>query len=71
MLPMRCSRRAFATVAPVLERAKEPFLVRTLDALHIASITFLIDNDQSVALASYDTKMIKAARSIGIEIYEL
>jgi predicted nucleic acid-binding protein len=60
-------------VAPVLERAKEPFLapVRTLDALHLASISFLIDNGQTVTLASYDAKMIKAARSIGIEIYEV
>jgi predicted nucleic acid-binding protein len=60
-------------VAPVLERAKEPFLapVRTLDALHLASISFLIDNGQTVTLASYDAKMIKAARSLGIEIYEV
>jgi hypothetical protein len=60
-------------IAPVLERAKEPFPapLRTMDALHLASITFLIDNGQNVFLASYDTKMIKAARSIGIEIYEL
>ena len=60
-------------VAPVLERAKEafPIPVRTLDALHLASITFLIDNGQTVALASYESKMIKSARSIGIEIYEL
>lgn len=60
-------------VAPVLERAKEPFPapVRTLDALHLASIKFLIDNSQNVALASYDAKMIKAARSIDIEIYEI
>src|SRR5262249_46972014 len=60
-------------VAPVLERAKEAFPapVRTLDALHLASITFLIDSGQTVALATYDAKMIKAARSISIEIYEL
>jgi hypothetical protein len=42
-----------------------------LDALHLASISFLIDNGQTVTLASYDAKMIKAARSIGIEIYEV
>ncbi|HEV8621157.1 MAG TPA: PIN domain-containing protein [Nitrospiraceae bacterium] len=60
-------------IGPILDRAKEPFpaAVRTLDALHLASISFLIETGQTVALASYDTKMTHAARLIGIKIYEL
>ena len=60
-------------VAPILERAKEPFPqpVRTLDALHLASIDFLIQHGQAVSLACYDRPMVKAARSVGIPIYTL
>jgi predicted nucleic acid-binding protein len=41
---------------PVLARALEPFPspVRTLDALHLASIDFLQKQGQNVALASFD-----------------
>ena len=60
-------------IAPVLERAKEPFPAppRTLDALHLASIQYLKENGQTVTLASYDTKMRKTATAIGIGIYPL
>jgi predicted nucleic acid-binding protein len=52
-------------VAPVLARAVEPFPapVRTLDALHLASIEFLRDRGQDVRLASYDTRQISAHRA--------
>lgn len=58
---------------PVLTRALEPFPVpvRTLDALHLASIDFLRRQNQDVALATYDQRMLKAAERIGIAILHL
>lgn len=57
--------------APVLARALDPFPapVRTLDALHLASIEFLRGRGQAVALASYDTQLSKAAARLGIPSY--
>jgi len=54
----------------VLGRALEPFPapVRTLDALHLASITFLRERGQKIELASYDARLIAAARSMSIPI---
>ncbi len=51
----------------VLERALEPFPepVRTLDALHLATIEYLRKQGQHVALASYDQRMTAAARACG------
>lgn len=58
---------------PVLARALEPFPkpVRTLDALHLASIDFLRKQGQTVTLASYDSRLIGAARALRIPIYKL
>jgi predicted nucleic acid-binding protein len=58
---------------PVLTRALEPFPkpVRTLDALHLASIDFLHRQNQSVSLASYDDRLITAARALRFSIYPL
>jgi PIN domain len=55
---------------PVLERALEPFPVpvRTLDALHLASITFLLGRGQTVELASYDDRLIAAAQALDVPI---
>jgi predicted nucleic acid-binding protein len=55
---------------PVLSRALQPFpvAVRTLDAQHLASVQFLRDQGQDVALASYDTRLNRAARSMEIEL---
>jgi predicted nucleic acid-binding protein len=49
---------------PVLARALEPFPkpVRTLGALHLASIDFLQKQGQAVTLASYDDRLRSAAR---------
>ena len=60
-------------VAPVLARALEPFplAVRTLDALHLASIEFLRAHGQSVQLAAYDRRLAAAARALGIARYRL
>lgn len=56
--------------SPVLARALEPFPtpVRTLDALHLASIEFLRAQRQDVKLASYDARMLAAARRLRIPL---
>ena len=58
---------------PVLARALEPFPqpVRTLDALHLASIEFLRSHGQIVRLASYDSRMVDGARALRIPIHKL
>lgn len=58
---------------PVLTRALHsfPVAVRTLDALHLASVDFLRSAGQRVELATYDDRMIVAARSMGIALAEL
>ena len=55
---------------PVLERALEPFPaeLRTLDAIHLASIHFLRANGQEVSLASYDDRLTAAAIRLRIPI---
>jgi hypothetical protein len=60
-------------VPPVLGRALEPFPVpvRTLDALHLASLEFLRARGQSVELASYDDRLVSAARALGIPLLAL
>jgi predicted nucleic acid-binding protein len=54
----------------VLARAIEPFPLplRTLDAMHLASLEHLRDLGQSVELASYDDRMRGAALAMGIAI---
>ena len=54
----------------ILERALEPFpvAVRTLDALHLASIEFLRSRRQAIELASYDDRLIAGARALGIPL---
>lgn len=67
-------RVALLELAPiVLARATEPFPapVRTLDALHLASIEFLSDRGQAIELASYDDRLIAAARALDIGIVPL
>lgn len=58
---------------PVLARALEPFPtpVRTLDALHLASMEFLRAQGQLVELASYDERLVATAKGIGIPLFEL
>ena len=58
---------------PVLARALEPFAkpVRTLDALHLASMDFLQRQGQAITLASYDSRLNTAARALRIPIYKL
>lgn len=58
---------------PVLARALEAFPtpVRTLDALHLASMEFLRAHGQDVKLASYDRRLLAAARALKIPRYAL
>lgn len=58
---------------PVLGRALEPFPVpvRTLDALHLASVEFLRGRGQAVELASYDDRLLAAAGALGIPLRAL
>lgn len=57
----------------VLSRALDPWPVRlrTLDALHLASIEFLRAHGQDVKLASYDGRVIDAARRLSITLLPL
>lgn len=58
---------------PVLARALEPFpvAVRTLDALHLATIDFLRSHGQALELASYDARLLTAARALSIPVRRL
>ena len=60
-------------VPTVLARALDPFPVpvRTLDALHLASCEFLRSRGQSIELASYDGRMVVAARALGLPLLDL
>ena len=57
---------------PVLTRALGAFPVplRTLDALHLASVEHLRRKGQTVELATYDHRMADAARAMGIPVLE-
>ncbi len=58
---------------PVLARALEPWPtpIRTLDALHLATANYLRQQGEPVELASYDTRLVSAARALGIPIAAL
>ena len=67
-------RVALLELAPqVLSRALEsfPVPVRTLDALHLASVEFLRQQGQTIRLASYDDRMLRAAAALDIDLYPL
>jgi hypothetical protein len=55
-------------VGPLLKRALQPFPVgvRTLDAIHLAALEFVRAQKQDVQLASYDDRLLAAARLLGI-----
>jgi hypothetical protein len=58
---------------PVLARVLEPFPVpvRTVDAIHLASLDFLLRNAQITQLATYDSRMRLAAEAMGFELADL
>lgn len=57
----------------VLARALEPWPValRTLDALHLASMEFLRTRGQRITLASYDDRIVTAAARLKIPLFQL
>jgi hypothetical protein len=65
--------RLIELTPPVLARALQPFPVpvRTLDALHLATIDFIRGQGETVELASYDSRLLAAARALGIELSQL
>ena len=68
------ARLSFLELAPpILARALEPMPspVRTLDALHLASVTFLVGLGQRPAVATYDLRLAAAARAIGVPLVDV
>jgi predicted nucleic acid-binding protein len=57
----------------VLGRATQPFPAptRTLDALHLASASWLRERGGEVRLATYDRRLAEAAQAMGLEVVEL
>ena len=57
----------------VMTRALEPFPIalRTLDALHLASLEYLRGQRLDVELATYDERMSRAARAMRIPVLGL
>ena len=55
----------------ILARARAPFpiVVRTLDAIHLASIDYLFSKRQRIELLSYDERMLAAARAMKIPLF--
>ena len=81
-LTMSHSERARALLARIswtemsqvaLARALEPWptALRTLDALHLATIDFLRRQGGAFALASYDNRLLAAARALEVPIAAL
>ncbi len=58
---------------PALARALGPFPlpIRTLDALHLATMDYLRSRGTEVELASYDTRLLEAAHALGIPAADL
>jgi hypothetical protein len=56
-----------------LARALQPFpvAVRTLDALHLATIEFLRGQDETIELATYDLRLAAAAQALAIPLAQL
>lgn len=57
----------------VLDRAIRPFPVpvRTLDALHLATVAFLRERGHHARLATYDARMRRAAEAMRLELADL
>lgn len=60
-------------IPPVLARLLEPFPVevRTLDAIHMASLEFLRNQRQAVSLATFDRRQRESAVALGIPLAEI
>ena len=57
----------------MLARALQPWPMplRTLDALHLATVEFLRAQGEPALLASYDARLQTAARALGVELVQL
>lgn len=57
----------------VLERALQPFPAptRTLDALHLASASWLRERGAEVRVATYDRRLAGGAKAIGLDLLGL
>jgi hypothetical protein len=67
-------RVALIELAPqVLARAVEPFPLplRTLDTMHLSSLLFMRERGLKIELASYDGRMLAAARALRIPLFAL
>jgi hypothetical protein len=67
-------RMAFIELASqVLARAQEPFPLplRTLDTMHLSSMLFICERGLKIELASYDGRMLAAARALWIPLFGL
>jgi predicted nucleic acid-binding protein len=58
---------------PILTRALEPFPLpmRTLDALHLATVDFLRRQGQTIRVATYDRRLARVARRMRIPLFKL
>jgi predicted nucleic acid-binding protein len=58
---------------PLLARALQPFPapLRTLDALHLATIEFIRAQGETVELATYDNRLVEAAGALGIALSQV
>lgn len=56
----------------ILDRVLDPFPVplRTLDALHVATVVYLHGRGERVSLATFDRRMTEAARAMDIPFWE-
>ncbi len=59
-------------VPEVLERTRSPMPVpvRTLDAIHLATLDYLHRSKRPATLASYDQRLLTAARALGFKTIE-
>lgn len=57
----------------ILARILEPFPepVRTLDAIHLATMFWLRESGVTPALATYDARMTRVARALGFRVVDL
>ena len=58
---------------PALARALEPWPLplRTLDGLHLSTMTFLRQHGEAIELASYDNRLIAVAQTLGFMLAAL
>lgn len=56
----------------VLSRALEPFPVpvRTLDAFHLATATYLQAQGMRLRYATYDTRQLEVARALRLDVFQ-